>query len=235
MPLPDSEPMRSLPACALYNKSQAKGSAMGIRISCPNGHKLNVKDHLAGKRGICPTCGATFVIPSASEPHAAPPTMMEGEAPALPTHPTSAALAGRSVVIPVVEHVVTAAPTMTPPPTPAPSRSATVSAAAQASPVRQPAAPVAIQPEVRAGAPVEHSSARFMAKRMRSRRNQTTLAIALLIAVVLLGVVLIWVLSRGPEAAVEAAAARTTTVSGIFYFAADANFYSVYEPASAKL
>lgn len=36
---------------------------MGIRFYCPNGHKLNVKAYLAGKRGICPECGASFLIP----------------------------------------------------------------------------------------------------------------------------------------------------------------------------
>src|SRR5689334_21726309 len=36
---------------------------MGIRFSCPNGHKLNVQTFLAGKRGVCPQCGARFVIP----------------------------------------------------------------------------------------------------------------------------------------------------------------------------
>lgn len=36
---------------------------MGIRFYCPNGHKLNVKTFLAGKRGICPRCGAKFEIP----------------------------------------------------------------------------------------------------------------------------------------------------------------------------
>ena len=37
---------------------------MGIRFNCPNGHKLNVKEFLAGKRGVCPQCGAKFIIPS---------------------------------------------------------------------------------------------------------------------------------------------------------------------------
>ncbi len=37
---------------------------MGIRLRCPNGHKLNVKSFLAGKRGVCPHCGAKFDIPS---------------------------------------------------------------------------------------------------------------------------------------------------------------------------
>lgn len=36
---------------------------MGIRFLCPNGHKLNVKTFLAGKRGICPDCDAKFVVP----------------------------------------------------------------------------------------------------------------------------------------------------------------------------
>lgn len=37
---------------------------MGIRFLCPNGHKLNVKTFLAGKRGVCPRCGAKFDIPT---------------------------------------------------------------------------------------------------------------------------------------------------------------------------
>ncbi len=37
---------------------------MGIRVVCPNGHKLNVKSFLAGKRGVCPHCGAKFDIPA---------------------------------------------------------------------------------------------------------------------------------------------------------------------------
>jgi DNA-directed RNA polymerase subunit RPC12/RpoP len=36
---------------------------MGIRFYCPNGHKLNVKSHLAGRRGICPYCGTKLLIP----------------------------------------------------------------------------------------------------------------------------------------------------------------------------
>jgi hypothetical protein len=39
---------------------------MGIRFYCPNGHKLNVKSFQAGKKGICPYCGAKFNIPIAS-------------------------------------------------------------------------------------------------------------------------------------------------------------------------
>jgi hypothetical protein len=36
---------------------------MGIRFLCPNGHKLHVKSHLAGRKGVCPTCGAKVLIP----------------------------------------------------------------------------------------------------------------------------------------------------------------------------
>ena len=40
---------------------------MGIRFYCPNGHKLNVKSFLAGKRGVCPHCGVKLIIPDATE------------------------------------------------------------------------------------------------------------------------------------------------------------------------
>lgn len=46
---------------------------MGIVAFCPSGHRVKVKDHLAGKKGICPHCGATFRIP-VTGPTAAPPS-----------------------------------------------------------------------------------------------------------------------------------------------------------------
>ncbi len=39
---------------------------MGIRFYCPKGHKLNVKEFQAGRRGICPFCGARTQIPMQS-------------------------------------------------------------------------------------------------------------------------------------------------------------------------
>lgn len=36
---------------------------MGIKFLCPNGHKLNVKSFLRGKRAICPKCGARVLVP----------------------------------------------------------------------------------------------------------------------------------------------------------------------------
>lgn len=44
---------------------------MGIVSFCPHGHRVKVKDVLAGKRGICPTCGARFRIPKTPPPVAA--------------------------------------------------------------------------------------------------------------------------------------------------------------------
>lgn len=39
---------------------------MGIRFFCPNGHKLNVKSHLAGMVGYCPDCGDRLTVPVTS-------------------------------------------------------------------------------------------------------------------------------------------------------------------------
>ena len=36
---------------------------MGIKFYCPNGHKVNVKTFLAGKKGLCPKCGVRVDIP----------------------------------------------------------------------------------------------------------------------------------------------------------------------------
>jgi len=46
---------------------------MGIRFLCPNGHKLNVKADLAGKRASCPECGASLMIPAPSSAPAVAP------------------------------------------------------------------------------------------------------------------------------------------------------------------
>jgi len=36
---------------------------MSIRVVCPNGHVLKVKDALAGKTGLCPLCKARVQVP----------------------------------------------------------------------------------------------------------------------------------------------------------------------------
>ncbi len=65
---------------------------MGIRCVCPNGHQLNVKTFLAGKRGICPRCKASFVIPADSAPSRPEPNPQTPDLPAdetsVPNDPT---------------------------------------------------------------------------------------------------------------------------------------------------
>src|SRR5829696_8910632 len=81
---------------------------MGIRFNCPSGHKLNVKEFLAGKRGVCPQCGAKFVIPMPSEASATPqavgvgrPQSTEHVASPSRNYQVASAAASPSIVIPV--------------------------------------------------------------------------------------------------------------------------------------
>jgi len=37
-------------------------TAMGIRVSCPNGHVFKVKDKYAGKKGLCPHCEGQVIV-----------------------------------------------------------------------------------------------------------------------------------------------------------------------------
>jgi len=39
---------------------------MGIKVSCPNGHTIKVKDSFAGKTGLCPACKARITVPEIS-------------------------------------------------------------------------------------------------------------------------------------------------------------------------
>lgn len=48
-----------------------------IQCNCPNGHLLKTPPHLAGKRGKCPKCGATFVIPSGRAVNVIPPAQLK--------------------------------------------------------------------------------------------------------------------------------------------------------------
>ena len=40
---------------------------MAIRVVCPNGHVLKVKDSFAGKVGLCPRCKARIHVPRADD------------------------------------------------------------------------------------------------------------------------------------------------------------------------
>lgn len=77
-------------------------ATMGIKFLCPNGHRLNVKAFLAGKRAVCPKCGEKVLVPTQSDPNAskskreatsaasASQNAAPGTAIAQPTVPTSA-------------------------------------------------------------------------------------------------------------------------------------------------
>lgn len=55
---------------------------MGIVAVCPNGHRIKVKDELAGRKGVCPTCAARFRIPrKEARPDAAPPRDVPADLP----------------------------------------------------------------------------------------------------------------------------------------------------------
>jgi hypothetical protein len=60
---------------------------MGIRLVCPQGHKLHVKAFLAGKRAICPHCGEKVLVPVANDAKAT-----AGESPYGEAHPAGSPL-----------------------------------------------------------------------------------------------------------------------------------------------
>lgn len=85
---------------------------MGIVAYCPSGHRVKVKDQFAGKKGICPTCGARFRIPlvSAEEsPAAARGSALAAGEPTLPMaavvslDPTLAATLPRALPLATVQ------------------------------------------------------------------------------------------------------------------------------------
>ncbi len=110
---------------------------MGIRFYCPNGHKLNVKEFQAGRRGICPFCGARILIPTQStrpasksgrrqdvalpanyaldpdEVDDSSPEILPGEPPNLPGDPAGGKMLGPSTPVgtPIASGPVVAPPT----------------------------------------------------------------------------------------------------------------------------
>jgi len=180
---------------------------MGIRFSCPNGHKLNVKDALAGKRALCPDCGAKVQIPEFPQPSAgasAPAAGVPSTETPTATVPDSgkAATNTPSIVIPLdtsptsVYRDVPPTPPV-PPPLPATLVSPTsVRAVELPSTVVVPAKPPMVTPP----APLP-PDVQYQIHRQRRRRNQVMLAIALLVMVVVLGIGLIFVLWRNSKMA----------------------------------
>jgi len=160
---------------------------MGIRFACPNGHKLNVKEHLAGKRGICPNCGAKFVIPITSDANGTTEDPPSTAFPILRDMPSTADANSPSVLISVAESstLSTGLPPTLDIPTPVPS---VVPAAAA------PVFDFAAAPAASAPVPASNHSIR----RARARRTQMKIAVILFLATIVLAIVLVWVLQRGP-------------------------------------
>ncbi len=106
---------------------------MGIKFRCPNGHKLNVKNHQAGKKGYCPKCKSQVDIPLqstrkgkaereaerlAAEGQAAGPTVTVGTSPTPATSPSPLPVATR--VAPLPDVPTASLPTTPPAATPDP-------------------------------------------------------------------------------------------------------------------
>lgn len=69
---------------------------MGIRAICPNGHELHLKSFLAGKKGICPKCGAKFRIPDGGDDDDSPTPGAATAAKVAPATVTPATVAARA-------------------------------------------------------------------------------------------------------------------------------------------
>jgi hypothetical protein len=80
---------------------------MGIKFLCPNGHKLNVKSFLAGKKGVCPKCGISLRIPAATDTNLSDDPADEAESPA-----EAGVAAGMTAAATVSPIAATAAPTV---------------------------------------------------------------------------------------------------------------------------
>lgn len=162
---------------------------MGIRFLCPSGHKLNVKNYLAGKRAICPQCGAKVIVPdlppeSAAElPALAPTAENPFAAPAGPTAPSLFDAASPSVVLEVTESTVIA---------PAAVSGLPESVFATVGPIVD-----AVEPAATA------SETHLELRRDQTRRNQMMLLVVLAMVVIILAGVLIWVLNRNATPPVE--------------------------------
>lgn len=102
---------------------------MGIRFYCPNGHKVNVKEHQAGQRGLCPTCGVKIQIPwqstrPSSKEEDAQPQGGATQAPPSPPEPAApvavAPALPQTFQTPAATPVAASAAMSQPPPPPAP-------------------------------------------------------------------------------------------------------------------
>jgi hypothetical protein len=194
------------------NGNPQSGALMGIRFSCPNGHKLNVKTFLAGKRAICPDCGAKVIVPNESEVAVASTIAFEPGTASFGSSVSQQLFdVSPSVLVDIDENEPVAA-AVVPSPTAAISESLPDSIIAATAPSAVTAHPTAAT-----------DSAAYDPRRERTRRNQMLMAVALLFVVVVLAGVLIWVLKRSATSTStsEPAPAKTT------YFSPEHSFYSI--------
>jgi hypothetical protein len=172
---------------------------MGIRFTCPNGHKLHVKAFLAGKRGVCPKCGVKVqipIVPDSAESEQLPasesPQAPSREIGSLGSVGTSTPATSQSIIIAVSDspEMSTASNSQIP--------------AADLPPLEiLPDEPVA-PPANRILDEITTSPAdRYVVLRERNRRKQMNTAILLLVSVIVLACVLILVLkfNAGPNPA----------------------------------
>jgi hypothetical protein len=179
---------------------------MGIRFLCPNGHKLNVKTFLAGKRAICPDCGARVLVPNAPQQ-----SVQQVSAP-VPLNVAANRTADAEWMDSTTPSVILSL------------AASEVAPANGAADVLNPAA-TSLPESIIAATTVHHAPATVETKqedvaaglqRDRTRRNQMLVVFGLLLIVVMLAGVLVWVLKRSasPPAAAqtEPTTTQTTTV-----------------------
>jgi hypothetical protein len=181
---------------------------MGIRFTCPNGHKLHVKAFLAGKRGVCPQCGAKILIPTEVQaeqrtPVATPPlerggpigstVAIAGAVTAVDSPSIVVSISDSSVTAPVVDAPGAMSPSMASKPEAA-TETAKTGTDIQA---ESAAPPIVVRDVIEPVSP----AGQYVAYRQRKRRNQLVFAAMLLVAVIVLAGVLIFVLQRGAESA----------------------------------
>lgn len=189
---------------------------------CPNGHRLHVKAFLAGKRGICPECGATFVIPPATGDDSV--EAAESIVVSSPPAPPDDEAASPAASFP---------PAPPPPPTPPPPAVPPASVAPTS--VEPPADAADADDDVAPPDPEEEADVERVAKgralnyrlhRSRIRRTQMTLTFWLVAMVIALAALLIWVLWRGsgqPSAEAQQPLASLAESARSPYVAAEEN------------
>jgi hypothetical protein len=167
---------------------------MGIRFSCPNGHKLNVKAHLAGKRGVCPECGTRFDIPVPGESQSEVLGAGRSENVLPAAGQSSSIAAAPSIIIAVTDVEALGASEghkAAHLPAPGPNPPA----------LQQGVAEIVPPSSVIAAPPVETSAESYRPTPASSRGLQVAISIILFVLVIVLGIVLFLVMSRDTQSA----------------------------------